>query len=237
MKNFTTLIKESFEIYKKKIKSILMLLAIFLAVTIILAVLLGGGLFLSLLLAKTSGASADTFKTLVFSPALFLFVLSYTFWVIFIGLSFLILAVKPVETKLKEIFQEAWKKLGQYLWIVVLSCFFITLFSIFLIIPGLIIAVYLTFSSYTLIVEGGKGMNALKRSWALVKGNWWKVFGRVILLNIIFGIMFTILNSINESLGTIFQYFCIPFSTIFLYLIYLELKKSKEIQAPTTIEI
>ncbi|MCK4805982.1 MAG: hypothetical protein KAS91_02255, partial [Candidatus Pacebacteria bacterium] len=226
-----------FDIYKQKITSILILLAIFVAITIIFVILfgilLGGSLLFSLLLAKGSGASADAFKTLIFSPALFLFILTYAFWSIFIGLSFLILAIRPAGTKLKEIFQEAWKKLWQYFWITILVGFFTILSFIFFIIPGLIVAIYLMFCPYILIVEGEKGMNALKRSWNLVKGNWWKVFGRLILLNIVFSIISTILGLVNNLLGTIFQFLCMPLSIIFLYLIYLELKKSKEIQIQT----
>lgn len=237
MKSFTILIKESFDIYKQKIKPILILLAIFVVVTIILTVLLGGGLFLSLLLAKTSGVSADTFKALAFSPALFLFILAYAFWFTFIGLSFLILAIKPAETRLKEIFQETWRKFGQYLWLVILTSFFIILSSLFFIIPGIIVGTYLTFYSYVFIIEGEKGMSALKRSWALVKGNWWKVFGRLILLNIVFGTIVILLSSINDLLGSVFQSLSMPFGIIFAYLIYLELKRSKEIQAPTPIQI
>ncbi len=49
MKNFTTLIKESFEIYKKKIKLILLILLICWIMVIVLAGLLGGGMFFSVL--------------------------------------------------------------------------------------------------------------------------------------------------------------------------------------------
>jgi len=146
----------------------------------------------------------------------------------FIGLSFLICVIKPAGTKLKEIFQDAWKKLWQYILIVLLVGFFTLLSCFLLFIPGIIVGVYLMFCSYVFVAEGGKGMDVLKRSWALVKGNWWKIFGRIVLLNIVVMIIFSILSSANDLLGSLFQYFCIPFSTIFMYLMYLELKKSKE---------
>jgi len=151
-------------------------------------------------------------------------------WIIFIGLTFIILVVKPAGTKLKEIFQEAWKKFGQYLWLVILTSIFVVLSTLFFIIPGIIVGTYLTFYSYVFVVEEEKGMNALKRSWNLVKGNWLKVFGRLFLLGIIFNIIYILLSSVNNLLGSVFQLFYMPFSIIFLYLIYLELKKSKEIQ-------
>lgn len=233
MKNFTILIKESFEIYKEKITPVLLLSVIFIVTTIILGILLGGSLIFSLLLAKGSGVSIETSRALFFSPAFFLLFLVFVFWGIFIGLSFLTLVIKPVGTKLKEIFQEAWKRFAKYLWLVILVSFFVTLASLFLVIPGIIVAIYLSFYSYVFIIEGEKGMNALKRSWSLVKGNWWKVFGRLFLLNIVFGIIFILLSSVNDLLGSVFQLFYMPFNIIFFYLIYLELKKSKEIQIQT----
>ncbi len=238
MKNFTTLIKESFEIYKEKIKPFLVLIVISIATAIIFglsfAFLLGVGI-----LANEGGAPMPFMELLkslfIFLPLGIILLTMVCF--MFIGLSFLICVIKPAGTKLKEIFQEAWKKLWQYFWIVMLSSFFIILSSFFLIIPGIIVTVYLMFCSYILIIEGEKGMNALKRSWALVKGNWWKVFGRIMLLNIIYGGLFICLDSISAFLGFVFQSLSMPLSIIFAYLIYLELKKSKEIQAPTPIQV
>ena len=232
MKNFTVLIKESFEIYKQKIIPILLILLISGVVVLILGGLLGGSMMFSVLRLKDTGAT-EIAKALFFSPLVIGIFLAIGLWMIFIGLTFIILAVKPAGTKLKEIFQEAWKKFGQYLWVVILAGFFVTLASLFLVIPGMIVAIYLTVYSYVFVVEGEKGINALKRSWSLVKGNWWKVFGRLFLLNIVFGMIFILLSSVNDLLGSVFQLFWMPFNIIFFYLIYLELKKSKEIQIQT----
>lgn len=232
MKNFTTLIKETFGIYKEKIKPILALIAISIATAIIF-----GLSFASLLAIEMMDQAGASMSHLVIEIILFGIILLTMVCFMFIGLSFLICVIKPAGTKLKEIFKEAWKKLWQYYWIMILMSFFVILSFFFLIIPGIIVAVYLMFSSYILILEGEKGMNALKRSWSLVKGNWWKVFGRIILLNIIFSAIFILLDSVSTFLGFVFQSLGMPLSIIFTYLIYLELKKSKEIQAPTPIQV
>ena len=229
MKNFTTLIKESFEIYKQKITPILLILLISGVVITILGVTLGGSMMFSVLQLKETAAT-EIAEALFFSPLVIGMFLVIVLWIIFIGLTFIILVVKPAGTKLKEIFQEAWKKFGQYLWLVILTSIFVVLSTLFFIIPGIIVGTYLTFYSYVFVVEEEKGMNALKRSWNLVKGNWLKVFGRLFLLGIIFNIIYILLSSVNNLLGSVFQLFYMPFSIIFLYLIYLELKKSKEIQ-------
>ena len=220
MKNFTVLIKESFEIYKQKIKSILKLMIIFWGLSIIFGILTS-------LMSPESIIENGGYLALLFVLCLCLFII---FLYSLITFSFILLAVKPVETKLEEIFQDAWEKLWQYILIVLLVGFFTFLSFLLLFIPGIIVGVYFMFCSYILVIEGGKGIDVLKRSWALVKGNWWKVFGRIVLLNIVVMIIFSILSSVNDLLGSLFQYLCIPFSVIFMYLIYLELKKSKEIQ-------
>lgn len=220
MKNFTDLIKASFEIYKQKIKSILKLMIIFWGISMIFGVLIS-------LMSPESIIENGGYFALLFVLGLCLFVVFLYSFIIF---SFILLAIKPVGTELKEIFQDAWKKLWQYILIILLVGFFTLLSFLLLFIPGIIVGICLMFSSYILVVEGGKGMNVLKRSWALVKGNWWKVFGRIALFNVVVMVIFSILKSVNNLLGSLFQYLCIPFSMIFMYLIYLELKKSKEIQ-------
>ena len=229
MKNFTTLIKESFGSYKQKITPILLILLISGVVITILGISLGGSMMFSVLKLKDTAAT-ETAKALFFSPLVIGMFLAIVLWTIFIGLTFIILTVKPVGTKLKEIFQEAWKKFGQYLWLVILVSFFIVLSTLFFVIPGIIVGTYLTLYSYIFIVEEKRGMGALKHSWKLVKGNWWKVFGRLFLLGIVFNIIYTLLSSVNNLLSIVFQLLYMPFGIMFLYLIYLELKEPKEIQ-------
>ena len=85
-------------------------------------------------------------------------------------------------------------------------------------------------------------MEAIKRSWNLVKGNWWQVFGRMLMLIILTIIIAIGINAFGENysgpffdlLGSfiilLVQAFGSFFSMIYMYLIYLDLKKSKEIQ-------
>jgi len=226
MKNFTTLVEEGFKIYKQKIASILILMLIFSGLIMILSILIS---FISPEGIIENGGYLAVL--LIFGIYLLMIFLST-----FIGFSLVLLVTKPVETKLKEIFQEVWKKLWQYLLVTILVGFFMMTASFLLIIPGIIVGVYLAFSSFAFIIEGEKGINALKRSWDLVNGNWWKVFGRIILLNIIIGVIYATLILINDSLGNVFQCLSMPFGIIFMYLIYLELKKSKGIQVPTQIQ-
>ncbi len=93
---------------------------------------------------------------------------------------------------------------------------------------GIPLAVYFAikfhFSLYAVICEDKRGTKALSRSKELVKGHWWSVFGRVILLLIIYMILSTILRSWAPVLLSILF---TPFSAIYCYVIYEDLKKVK----------
>ena len=234
MKNFADLIKESFEIYRQKIASILILMLIFSGLIMIFGILVS-------FVAPGDIIENGGYLGVLLILGIYLFMI---FLSTFIGFSLMLLVIKPVGIKLKEIFQEVWKKLWQYLLIAILVGFFVMITSFLLIIPGIIVGVYLAFSSFVFIIEEEKGINALKRSWNLVKGNWWKVFGRIMLLVLVFGILFSILGLVDLLLPlllpivflyALLMHFCMfgcvmPFSIIFSYLIYLGLKKSKEVQ-------
>jgi hypothetical protein len=225
MKNFTSLIKETFEIFKQKnaIWSILIVFLIGILISIIIYSVLFFGSTTALISTKT---------ILIFASQLLIMLLLTGIWLLFVTLALKIYIIKPEKNKLKEIFKEAWKKLGQGLWIAILTIFFVSLASIFFIIPGIIVGLFLSLSTYVLIVEDKKGMAALKRSWNLVKGGWWKFAGRILLLTVIVNMIFYVLNSIHGILACIFQFIFIPFNIIFMYLLYLELKKIAESRIP-----
>jgi hypothetical protein len=229
MKNFTSLIKETFEIFKQK-NAIWSILIVFL-IGILISIIIYSSLFFGLIAAL---AGAKTTLLLVSLLLMLIILLLTGIWSLFVMLALMIYIIKPEKNKLKEIFKEAWNKLGQGLWIAILTIFFAGLVSIFFIIPGIIVGLLLSLGTYILIVEDKKGMAALKRSWNLVKGGWWKFVGRILLLAVIINIFFYILNSIHEILVSIFQFIFIPFNIIFIYLLYLELKKIAESRIPAS---
>jgi len=228
MKNFTSLFKESFEVYKQKLKPILILSFIYVLVFCAIAVVIVRYSRQFILAGETLSGTSLLLPSVFLKSLIFIIIPSLLGG--FMGVSVFVLVVKPVGTSLNEIFREVWKNLWEYLIIMILAGFFILLAYLFFFIPGVIVSVYLMFSVVVLIDEGKKEMDALKRSWNLVKGNWWKVFGKIILLSIVFSIIFSVFNSINNLLGIIVQFLYLPFGVIFVYLLYLELKKSKETQ-------
>ncbi len=129
-----------------------------------------------------------------------------------------------------------------------------------LFVPGIILAGYLYFAAYEYIHEDKKEMSAFLGSWALVKGRWWqllgKVFGIAFTLSliafcgmIVFGILFTGIGYLGSVvmhevvvvlfviliLAFTFSIFLIiqPLLVITLFELYLSLKELPLISPPT----
>jgi hypothetical protein len=110
-----------------------------------------------------------------------------------------------------------------------------------LVIPGIIIAVRLSVSIPALVVEGKRGTEALGRSWNLVRGYSWSVFGCFIVVFLLTGIvngLFTAIGGDNwvaqgvlAALGS-----CIttPYVGLVIGLVYFDLRVRKEqLDVPT----
>lgn len=70
------------------------------------------------------------------------------------------------------------------------------LWTLLLIIPGIIFATYWSFAGIIAILENTGGMNALRMSKTIIQGRWWKFFGIQILL----ALVAIVLVIITESL-------------------------------------
>jgi hypothetical protein len=57
--------------------------------------------------------------------------------------------------------------------------------------PGIIIGVFLALATPALILEKSRVTRAIGRSWTLVTGAWWRTFGIVLLVLIIYGVITT----------------------------------------------
>ena len=72
-----------------------------------------------------------------------------------------------------------------------------------------------------------RGMEALKRSKELVAGNWWAVFNRFLALGIIL-LIIAVVTGWAPLIGSLVNlFFIMPFSLIYGYLLYEDLKRVK----------
>ena len=105
-----------------------------------------------------------------------------------------------------------------------------------LIIPGIYLAIQLSFVLCAITIEGDSGINGMKSSWALVKGRWWPVFGSVILpqlfifipvvaVGVIAGVLFgRNATPIASILGAVMGLLVTPILSLYFVKVYLRLK-------------
>lgn len=122
--------------------------------------------------------------------------------------------------------------------------------GIIAIIIAAIVITYLIFSIYISILEKRSCFQAIRKSYQMVRGNWWKTFGKIVVIQlIIVGISFTVQliflpatltvtdytakRAVNGVATLIQQLAVLPFSLAFVAL-YVGSKKAKEVSEKTT---
>jgi hypothetical protein len=218
------LFSKSFDLYKKKAITIILLL---LFNFLILAAFIPLGIIFAIVAWLTGGFTGSG---IVFGLALTIaiFILAaigiaaaiiISLWS---GLAMMfVLKEGSSNIGAKDALRLAWPKIASYFWVSILVGLVNLAGFILLIIPGVIFSIWFGFSLWAFASEGLKGKKALARSKQLVSGNWWGVFGRFLL----FGILAAIVSSI-PSVGQIINFiFVTPFSIIYGYLMYESLKE------------
>lgn len=129
-----------------------------------------------------------------------------------------------------------------YIWMLVLAGLCVLAGTIFFIVPGIVIAVWLSFSSYLLIEGKAKGLAALKLSKSYVRGIWSQVFLRLLavaFLGLLVSSAVTILigfvklaitqNPIAEDVvNFIYQLVIAPYFVVYGYELYKDVVKANQ---------
>lgn len=110
---------------------------------------------------------------------------------------------------------------------------------ILLVIPGFFVLTRLTCTLPALVIEDRRGTSALKRSWNLVAGFGWPVFGTIVVAGLLTGLLGSVLTSpfgeelalriVAQSLASVIT---MPYTALVGILIYLDLRIRKERYAP-----
>jgi hypothetical protein len=93
---------------------------------------------------------------------------------------------------------EAWSRVRPRIWALIgtalLGMLIVAGGFLLLVLPGIYFFIAFSLSTPALILENQSVTQALRRSWDLVKGSWWRIFGILLLANIIAGIVGGILE-------------------------------------------
>lgn len=145
------------------------------------------------------------------------------------------------NSDIKESYKRGFKILGSYIWVYFLLTIIIAGGFLLFIVPGVLFSVWFSLAIFVLVFEERKGFNALFKSKHLVKGRFWGVLGRFLVLGLIIGlglflifasVLFGIENKqtakqITEVVGYFIQLLVFPFFLIYGFLIYNNLKEIK----------
>jgi hypothetical protein len=192
------------------------------------------------LFVNPEDASGDVAITLVFSALSFLVIQPFVTAAIARATAEVYLGISP---KIGDTYRFALSRTHTILWVTLLSAL-VTVFGVLLLIVGaFLFFVRFYFSTTVVVVEGKRGTGAMRRSWRLAKGSFWKIFGTIFLAGILSSIVAGILtiptallaDRMGESgwflsaLGTsLAQIIVTPFSSIIAVLLYFDMRIRKE---------
>lgn len=162
---------------------------------------------------------------------------------LFARLALFIFVIKEgAEKSVTGAYRDGLRMFFPFVWIIILLL--LTTFGgiILFVIPGILLAVWLSVSVFSLFSENKRGIDALALSWHYTKGYWMSVAWRFfvfavfawIVAAIFFAPLFLLTNDTDaqnrfQVLNTIADIlFFAPLSAIYSYLIYQSLKKAKE---------
>jgi hypothetical protein len=123
-----------------------------------------------------------------------------------------------------------------FVWVTILEILAVLGGSMMLIIPGIWLAIVLSLMAYVFVIEHRRGVDALRQSKDYIKGYWWAVLGRVLLLGLMFlaatfiieiPIMIIAGNAARVLVTMLLTLFFIPFSVIYHYVIFENLRELK----------
>ena len=222
--------KQAWSLYKQR-------LGTFLGITVIPMLVMTAFGFLSTaggFLAVTKPGLGSLGVLLVLGIVLFIVALVIFPW----GLLALLYAVKDSAENIGvgAAFRRAWGKIRSYYWITILMTLIILGGGMLLIVPGIIFMIWFGFAMFVLIDEGIKGMDALLKSREYVRGQWWGIFGRLmvmwLLAIVVAGIQAIILKTVSsEATKQLVQFlvslFITPFFLSYVFILYQHLKALK----------
>ena len=125
----------------------------------------------------------------------------------------------------------------------VLAALAIALGFLLLIVPGFIVLTFLSCSIPALVIEDTRGREALRRSWNLVRGQGWHVFGTIIVAALLNGIVSSLLSApfgddwvVQSLVGAIVAAITMPYMALVGVFIYLDMRVRKERYAAADLE-
>ena len=244
----TKLAEDSWELFKKTWTDYLKLVGLTIAY-VFLALLIG-----VLIILPVSFIAFGSHFQLFDQPTPFTIIIMIllTVWLVLFFLSLVVIEILfPIasvfilqEKKNSSLF-DLIKATKPYFWpyflTVLLSGFLVAGSAVLLLIPGLLIAFFFSFVLFEVVIDGQKGGSALKRSYFMVKNNFWQVFIRVVVLEVAVIILTSIANRIAgkdvvlKLVQFFFSLFASWYARAYIYLLFKEVRARTSFPAKISI--
>lgn len=229
----TVLLKQAWEIYKVNYKKLIEINLFPILGTIPLVILLIVFKFLN----PANVAVITLFGVLGAAAVVFLIYLAVSAQAGFFQM------VKNMNLGVMEAVNEGRKIFWVYFGLSLLVVVLVLLWTLCLIIPGIIFGVYYSLAVYVLVFEGLTGMAAIRRSKELIKSHWWAVVGRFLFIGIVIGLPIMLLGSFSSAMPresiafqlwdfiiNIVSFIIAPLSSLYGVLVYKDLVRIKNNQ-------
>lgn len=230
------LLRETWSLYKEKIKTFLSVLAIPVIVTHILVYII----FNVILWTSILPDSFYQQHTVLAVVLIALCGLIAGLITLFSQVSLLhVLRAKDKKLSLSEIYKSSSNIFIPFIWVTILSGIIIGGGFWFLIIPGIIFTMWFGFTSFIFISENEKGLDAVMKSKAYVNGYTWDVFLRMVgvfFISMIISAIFSLVQKllplpfVKEILDIVMALLLTPFVVSYSYLLYENLKSIHPIE-------
>jgi hypothetical protein len=138
---------------------------------------------------------------------------------LFWGLAAMVYAVADERIDIRTALQRGWSRICAFAWVFTLTGFIVTGGFLLLIIPGIIFSVWFFLSQFVLADEDERGMRALLKSKAYMKGRFFEVFIRLLVVWLV-----SVVIGMVPVLGVVLSLLFVPFMMIFGWLIYDDLR-------------
>jgi len=236
MSPLSELFKLSWEVYTKNIKRLIGVMLVPFAGVIGLIIVLS-------LYAGISFFSQSISEPMMMVSRFVLTLLGLVVVIAFIYISiiaqaglYIMIRDRAENLTIKESFLRAKKIAWKYFSLGVIVSLFVFLWCLLFVIPGIYMMVAYCVATWVFICEGISGTAAIKRSKELVKGYWWAVASRLVLVYLVVYAVVIILGQVLENISRIFSVVAVqaisfafaPFFFVYIYFIYLDLVRVKK---------
>jgi len=193
---FVDILRKSFGEYKGNFKSIFKFMLLFVGIPIFMFDIANSIMFLldkrlfDILMNPTDFSAGIINLPFYYNFVHVIIGIIFFFSLVFMISGFIKTSLKKYHFSLEELKRNAKERYWKFCLFIIVYLIFIALLSALLIIPGIIFGVFWVFAMYIFLDKKEKILLSLKKSRLLVKNNWWKIFGCILLILVAVVILF-----------------------------------------------